>query len=207
MNREKIKSGAPYKHASGSQKRKKQQDIKTSIGKLRKIDSIFNSSSIKHSDLPLVVPIDTKQDEVTVEHTETDNSNANTNIAEPAATNLSAISKTIVLSDDNDGETPDTSPTANSPVHENHDESSLNLHPTDRGNFTENITDSDIKKYIVNHGSCRPSGPFPRDSKGRCFSIDYYFRKTKSGVSLSSFVTRPKWNVYIENRVGFLQTV
>ena len=66
-------------------------------------------------------------------------------------------------------------------------------HPTDRGLFPVNFDDSDndiaLKTFIVEHGSCRPSGPFPKDMNPgrqykRSFSTAYYSTKTKAGVEI-----------------------
>ena len=50
--------------------------------------------------------------------------------------------------------------------------------PTDRGHFTENITDRDLKTLIMQHESCRPLGPFEYvDDEGNAivnFSARYY---------------------------------
>ena len=32
--------------------------------------------------------------------------------------------------------------------------------PTDRGNFEENVADVNVKRYILETGPCKPSGPF-----------------------------------------------
>lgn len=58
-------------------------------------------------------------------------------------------------------------------------------YPSDRGFFSENVTD-EIKHLIVNHGPCKPMGPFPKDAKqeNRCFSKTYYQKVTKTGMSL-----------------------
>ena len=50
--------------------------------------------------------------------------------------------------------------------------------PTDRGHFKENITDCDLKILIMQHESCRPTGPFEyEDEEGNSivnFSARYY---------------------------------
>jgi hypothetical protein len=33
--------------------------------------------------------------------------------------------------------------------------------PTDRGHFPEDMSDDGIKRFVVEHGSCRPPDPFP----------------------------------------------
>jgi len=64
--------------------------------------------------------------------------------------------------------------------------------PTDRGYFPEDIADDDpdgIKRFVVEHGSCRPLGPFPRNIMlGRqykhSFSESYYNMKTQAGIQI-----------------------
>lgn len=58
-----------------------------------------------------------------------------------------------------------------------------NKYPSDRYHFSENVTD-DIKLFIVNHGPCKPKGPFPKDTNqnNRCFSKKYYEKVTKTGM-------------------------
>ena len=59
--------------------------------------------------------------------------------------------------------------------------------PTDRGHYDMNKPpDADTKSYIIATGSCRPTGPFPRDRKqgDRCFSEKYYTTTTKAGIKL-----------------------
>lgn len=57
-------------------------------------------------------------------------------------------------------------------------------YPTDRGYFDENILDPTIKRYIITTGSCKPTGPFPRNQQNRCFSEVFYYKKTKAGIKL-----------------------
>ena len=62
--------------------------------------------------------------------------------------------------------------------------STLRDFPTDIGHFPESL-DSKDKRYIVSMGSCKPTGPFPRNTKdNRCFTTGYYVCKTKSGLEL-----------------------
>lgn len=59
-------------------------------------------------------------------------------------------------------------------------------YPTDRGLFIDNVS-SDQKYFILTHGSCRPTGPFPKNCHGRSFSSVFYNKKTKSGVTIETF--------------------
>jgi hypothetical protein len=58
--------------------------------------------------------------------------------------------------------------------------------PTDRANFSVNVSDNSIKRFVVEHGPCQPKGPFPRDpnQNNRSFSEKYYERTTKAGLKL-----------------------
>jgi len=55
---------------------------------------------------------------------------------------------------------------------------------TDRGHFDENVLDAAVKRYIITTGSCKPSGPFPRNQHNRCFSEGFYHTSTKAGIKL-----------------------
>ncbi|XP_044134789.1 zinc finger MYM-type protein 1-like [Bufo gargarizans] len=57
-------------------------------------------------------------------------------------------------------------------------------HVTDRGHYPITIMDSNVKRFIIAHGPCRPPGPFPRDDERRCFSESYYVRVTKTGLKI-----------------------
>lgn len=57
-------------------------------------------------------------------------------------------------------------------------------YPTDRGHFGENVLDASIKRYILTTGSCKPSGPFPKNQHNRCFSDVFYHTNTKAGIKL-----------------------
>ena len=41
-----------------------------------------------------------------------------------------------------------------------------------------------MKRFVVEHGSCRPKGTFPRDTKNRCFSDNFYHARTKAGLNI-----------------------
>ena len=65
--------------------------------------------------------------------------------------------------------------------------------PTDRGHFPGDIADDDpagIERFVVEHGSCRPLGPFPRNMMlgrqyKRSFSESYYnMMKTQTGIQI-----------------------
>lgn len=57
----------------------------------------------------------------------------------------------------------------------------LQPHPTDRGDFHENVLDAAVKRYIITTGSCKHSGPFPRNQNNCCFSEKFYCKSTKAG--------------------------
>ena len=58
--------------------------------------------------------------------------------------------------------------------------------PTDRGLYITLPPDAKTKSYIIATGSCRLTGPFPRDKKqgNGCFSEKYYTTTTKAGIKL-----------------------
>jgi hypothetical protein len=58
--------------------------------------------------------------------------------------------------------------------------------PTDRGYFQADIKENNIKQFIVDHGTCQPKGPFPKDDTqcNRCFSESYYSTVTKAGMTV-----------------------
>ncbi|XDV32902.1 hypothetical protein PO909_003566 [Leuciscus waleckii] len=57
---------------------------------------------------------------------------------------------------------------------------SLHEHPTDMGHFPEYL-DSNVKRFIVSSGSCKPTGPLPRDpaQDNRSFTMAYYVCNTE----------------------------
>lgn len=62
----------------------------------------------------------------------------------------------------------------------------LNLtlkYPSDRGNFEGEICTS-LKKSILLFGPCKPSIKFPKNHVNRCFSTDYYYITTKTGIRI-----------------------
>ncbi|CAK6978116.1 hypothetical protein F7725_021412, partial [Scomber scombrus] len=54
--------------------------------------------------------------------------------------------------------------------------------PTDQGLYITLPPDAKKKSYLIATGSCRPTGPFPRDKRqgNRCFSDTYYTTTTKT---------------------------
>lgn len=63
----------------------------------------------------------------------------------------------------------------------------IRVNETDRAHFMVNITDAQTKRFIVEHGPCRPKGPFVKDvaQKQRCFSESFYEISSKSGLKIS----------------------
>jgi Domain of unknown function (DUF4371)/hAT family C-terminal dimerisation region len=57
--------------------------------------------------------------------------------------------------------------------------------PSDMGHFNEDI-DNKMKQILVDFGTCRPNGPFPKDEtqKNRSFSVSYYHTISKAGLSI-----------------------
>lgn len=98
----------------------------------------------------------------------------------------SCTASSIALDDNNRHEFPDE------PYCNLMDQLLQELHPTDRGHFPVDITGDNallLKTFIVEHGSCRPPGPFPRvvdpgRQYNRCFSETHYTTKNKAGVEI-----------------------
>ncbi|XP_025191680.1 zinc finger MYM-type protein 1-like [Melanaphis sacchari] len=62
-------------------------------------------------------------------------------------------------------------------------------YPTDRGKFSDNITDSNLKKQIIAYGPCKPTNKYllknvSLKNSGRSFSIDYYHLTTITGMKI-----------------------
>lgn len=59
-------------------------------------------------------------------------------------------------------------------------------YPTDKGHFKDiRVLSTDIKKFIVSSGSCRPPGPYPLNSETQSrFSGYYYTTTNKAGVTI-----------------------
>ncbi|XP_065678162.1 zinc finger MYM-type protein 5-like [Hydra vulgaris] len=67
-------------------------------------------------------------------------------------------------------------------------------YPSDFANFKDVITVEE-KQFILSVGPCRPEGPFPKDDRNRSFSINYYKKVTKSGISVEN-----TWLCYSPNK-------
>ena len=57
--------------------------------------------------------------------------------------------------------------------------------PSDMGLFNADI-DNKLKKMLIDFGTCRPNGSFPKDEaqKNRSFSDSYYHTISKAGLSI-----------------------
>lgn len=64
-------------------------------------------------------------------------------------------------------------------------------YPSDRANFPVDLTDPTVKRTVLDLGSCKPDGPFPRDKNGRGFSKEYYCKRSKLGCKVPR-----KWLCY-----------
>lgn len=66
----------------------------------------------------------------------------------------------------------------------------LNLErPTDRGNFLDYISDSNLKTQIIKFGLCKPTDSklwkdYSEEHKSRSFSNDYYYTTPKIGMKI-----------------------
>ncbi|CAI6350454.1 unnamed protein product [Macrosiphum euphorbiae] len=62
-------------------------------------------------------------------------------------------------------------------------------YPTDIANYIQNSVlrhlSVEDKQFIVEHGPCRPSGPFSRNAVGRCFDESFYYTVSKAGLRIS----------------------
>lgn len=57
--------------------------------------------------------------------------------------------------------------------------------PTDIANYIQkSVLSVDDKKFIVENGPCRPSGPFNRNASGRCFDESFYYTISKAGLRI-----------------------
>lgn len=54
--------------------------------------------------------------------------------------------------------------------------------PTDRGHFKQPVLKEQIKRFIIENGHCRATGPFKKDTQGRSFSEKYYYIVSKVRV-------------------------
>lgn len=59
----------------------------------------------------------------------------------------------------------------------------------DRANFPNVIPES-IKLRIINSRYCKPKEPFPKNTSGRSFSLEYFTRKTLTGQKIERFWLR-----------------
>nr|XP_012563429.1 unnamed protein product [Hydra vulgaris] len=67
-------------------------------------------------------------------------------------------------------------------------------YPSDFANFKD-VIKVEEKQFILSVGPCLPEGPFPKDDRNRSFSINYYKKVTKSGISIEN-----TWLCYSPNK-------
>lgn len=186
------------KYPSGAQKLQEQQRKKQNIAKLQKISSIFLPNR------PDAAAITNAGDAVSTGTNVMDAPvSAGTNIE--ANVRLTAVG--MVQADHTDNaEDPDQSTSCAPPEQQVDEETEpddtrpnqeathtekYEQYPSDRANFPVDLTDSTVKRTILDLGSCKPEGPFPRDKNGRCFSTEYYCKRSKLGCRVPR-----KWLCY-----------
>lgn len=71
-------------------------------------------------------------------------------------------------------------------------------YPTDRGHFADNFITNDVKRFILERGSCRPDGPFPKNDQdqNRSFSSAYCTITNTAGITVS--VTRLYYSLKLD---------
>jgi hypothetical protein len=62
-------------------------------------------------------------------------------------------------------------------------------YPNDIANYTQNSVlrhrSVEDKQFIVEHGLCRPSGPFSRNAGGQCFDESLHYIVSKAGLRIA----------------------
>ncbi|CAH2311698.1 Hypothetical predicted protein [Pelobates cultripes] len=178
-----------YQHKSGAQKRKQKREENLRTGKLPKISSYFSTPTTAS-----VPPVQSNtESEMSVE-------SAITEVEISECTHSSCLD---IAGDDNPDEGSSTSLPTKEIVQSSEStksgddfallksteasiESSVvgEKHVTDRGHYPITIMDSNLKRFIIAHGLCRPPGLFSRDQERRCSSESYYERITKTGLKI-----------------------
>lgn len=191
----------PYQ--SGAQKRKKKKEQETKTAKLTKIDTFFPSnwpSSTNRGNSSSGPKFDGKRSE---NHDSSSNSDINEDVQpEPCSSksipvtldnkpkNKTSVSDVTNVKDRENVTNPSEVVILERITEGNETNSDKdfqtctfnlsNKYPSDRDHFSENVAD-EIKQFIVNHGPCKPKGPFPKQ-QNRCFSKTYYEKVTKTGM-------------------------
>jgi hypothetical protein len=181
-----------YQHPSGATKRKRKREEMLNLKNQQKID-IFCNPAPNQSQSPELKSPRSKDGFKAAGRTH--DTSVNEGNIEPQSSEGCSASSTVTTSIETFH--PETIETKNVeavnklddiPV-ETEDISSiviLGQFPTDRANYSVNVTDKAVKRFVVEHGPCQPKGPFPRDPNQNniCFSEKYYERTTKAGLKL-----------------------
>ncbi|KAK5865333.1 hypothetical protein PBY51_016507 [Eleginops maclovinus] len=178
-----------YKHKSGFQKRKQKEELEKERNKLTKIGLFFQI-------IPQEREIEIELEQESVPEATVGSSSSLANASPSPSRNSNGEGGYL---EERDSEAPaassvacaDISGTNSNREDENMEEreiisvSTFHEYPTDMGHFPESL-DSNVKRYIVSMGSCKPTVPFPRDREqdNGCFTTAYYVCKTKSGLEL-----------------------
>lgn len=153
---------------SGAAKRKKQREFEKEIKKYKSISTFMQCQ-------PVEATIEKN------EETQSDNNQSKSSID----TDISNASKVDIDIE------PEVDKSTDPELHESNMDidgccsSQLlsNEHPTDRGHHPD-VLDANMKRFILENGSCRPSGPYPRDFKNRCFTENFFYAQTKAGLKI-----------------------
>jgi hypothetical protein len=165
------------KKFSGAESRKRKNNQIASSSKLTKIDKFFEASS----DIVELSP------SAVLSEKEPSSSSSNADVVEPAITdNTANLMQTVA-------EIQSTEPNPSSSVVSGEVVDSFmrfllqEKYPTDRGHYTNDLTEKDtnLRKFILNHGTCQPDVSFPRDLVGkRCFSKKYFKWSNQFGIEI-----------------------
>ena len=182
-----------YQHPSGATKRKRKREEMLTLTKLKKIDIFCKPTPKQSQSDPDELASGPSQVGCDVLAGIVQNDNEGNSHPQPSE-GCSSANSTVKVFDDFDPKTVETenvetkSELDDIRVETEHISNIvvLNQFPTDRANFSVNITDNSIKRFVVENGPCQPKGPFPRDpnQNNRSFSEKYYERTTKAGLKL-----------------------
>ncbi|XP_043271175.1 zinc finger MYM-type protein 1-like [Venturia canescens] len=172
------------KNLSGAAKRKRQKELveasKATLSKMPKLTTFFANKSAGASNTIRVSPTTSEADKTIMSSSATSSASTASALILQDNTNLSTERLDVheyksVLIGSVGPDSKHATMSLESLIHEEY--------PSDIAHYPTIIT-ADIRRFVLDHGSCRPRGPFPKNEKNRCFLNSYYTTVNKSGLQM-----------------------
>ncbi|XP_043275284.1 zinc finger MYM-type protein 5-like [Venturia canescens] len=172
------------KNLSGAAKRKRQKELveasKATLSKMPKLTTFFANKSAGASNTIRVSPTTSEADKTIMSSSATSSASTASALILQDNTNVSTERLDVheyksVLIGSVGPDSKHGTMSLESLIHEEY--------PSDIAYYPTIIT-ADIRRFVLDHGSCRPRGPFPKNEKNRCFSNSYYTTVNKSGLQM-----------------------